>query len=75
MSHQEILRKRLLYQSHHRGTKEMDLVLGKFVQQNLNSMSYEQLKKFESLLALPDQEIQALLHRGNSILDILSNEV
>jgi antitoxin CptB len=51
----QTLRKRLLYQSQHRGMKEMDLLLGGFAQNHLTSMMNEDLKHFESLLAIPDQ--------------------
>ncbi len=53
----DILRKRLYYQSHHRGMKEMDLVLGGFAQQHLPEMSHEELLQFEDLLAFPDQDL------------------
>ncbi|MBA3813642.1 MAG: succinate dehydrogenase assembly factor 2 [Alphaproteobacteria bacterium] len=53
----DILRKRLYYQSHHRGMKEMDLVLGGFAQQHLPEMNQEDLLQFEALLAFPDQDL------------------
>jgi len=53
----EILRKRLLYQSHHRGMKEMDLLLGNFSQKFLGPMNEKELKQFEDLLAFPDQDL------------------
>lgn len=71
MEELEILRKRLVYQSQHRGTKEMDVVLGDFARQHINSMSFENLKKFESLLALSDQNLQVMLYKEPSILQTL----
>lgn len=71
MEELEILRKRLVYQSQHRGTKEMDVVLGDFAKQHINSMSFENLKKFESLLALSDQNLQVMLYKEKSLLDAL----
>ena len=53
----ETLKKRLLYQSQHRGTKELDLLLGKFAEKALPSMTQEEAKKFDSLLALPECEL------------------
>lgn len=49
----------------------MDLVLGEFARQNLDLMSLEDLKKFESLLSQPDQEIQDLLYKKGSLTCIL----
>lgn len=53
----EILRKRLLYQSEHRGMREMDMVLGGFARYHLKTMSFHELKQFESLLAISDQTL------------------
>ena len=59
MENLEILRKRLLYQSQHRGMREMDFLLGGFAQRHLGIMSPEELKLFEGLLAFPDQTLYA----------------
>lgn len=53
----ETLKKRLLYQSQHRGMKEMDLLLGEFARYFLHTMNVEELLAFEDLLAFPDQEL------------------
>lgn len=59
MENLEILRKRLLYQSQHRGMREMDFILGGFAQNYLSSLSLEELQLFEGLLAFPDQTLYA----------------
>jgi antitoxin CptB len=46
----EIRRKRLLFRSWHRGTREVDLLLGSFAEQHLAAMSEEQLERYEALL-------------------------
>lgn len=51
------LRKRLLYQSQHRGMREIDLLLGTFAERALPSMSLEELQAFEERLALSDQDL------------------
>ena len=53
----ETLKKRLLYQSQHRGIKEMDLLLGEFARRFLQTMNAKELLAFENLLAFPDQEL------------------
>jgi antitoxin CptB len=50
----EIRRRRAAYRACHRGTKEMDVVLGRFAQARLAGMSPVELTDFERLLALPD---------------------
>ncbi len=46
----EIRRKRLLFRSWHRGTREMDLLLGSFAERNLPGFSADQIELYERLL-------------------------
>jgi antitoxin CptB len=46
----EIRRKRLLFRSWHRGTREADLLLGPFAERHLSSLTPRQLDRFEALL-------------------------
>jgi antitoxin CptB len=57
MTVSETLMKRALYRAHHRGTKEMDLVLGRFADAELGRLDAAGLAAFEALLALPDPDI------------------
>ncbi len=52
-------RKRILFRSWHRGTKETDLILGRFAERNLAGFSEAQLVRFEALLERNDPEIYA----------------
>ncbi|MDX2201904.1 MAG: succinate dehydrogenase assembly factor 2 [Hyphomicrobiaceae bacterium] len=54
----EIRRRRALYRAEHRGTKEMDLVLGPFAKARLDDMPEASLALFEALLREPDPELQ-----------------
>ena len=49
--------KRAHYRAHHRGTKEMDLVLGNFADTEIGGLDDAALAAFEELLALPDPDI------------------
>lgn len=53
----ETKRKRLLFRSDHRGTKEMDLFLGSFAKKHLSAFDETQLALYEELLNLPDLDI------------------
>jgi antitoxin CptB len=53
----ETQRKRLLYQSHHRGTKESDLFLGAFAGEYLPKFSPAQLKSYEAILNENDNHL------------------
>jgi len=53
----EIIRKKILFRSWHRGTKEMDLILGTYADNNLSNMSYDELMHFQSFLNLTDPDL------------------
>jgi antitoxin CptB len=53
----DIRRKRLLFRSWHRGTREADLILGSFAEAHLASFDEIRLDEYESLLACPDAEL------------------
>ena len=53
----EKLRKRLRYQSWHRGCKETDVLLGNFCDQNLQTFDKQQLNEFESILNEDDADL------------------
>ncbi len=49
--------KRLYYQSWHRGTREMDLILGRFSDQFLETMTSEQQAEYAFLLEESDSDL------------------
>ena len=53
----ETRRKRLLYQSAHRGTKESDLLLGAFAAAHLTAFTPAQLDRYEAMLDETDQDL------------------
>ena len=57
----EIRRKRLRYHSWHRGTKELDLVLGQFSEKYLPTMSENDLDLFEAIINENEHDIYAWL--------------
>lgn len=52
-------RRRILFRAWRRGLREMDLVLGRFADANLPTMSEPELEAFERLLDVPDPEALA----------------
>ena len=56
-TNKEILKKRIIYRSEHRGTKEMDLLLGNFVKKYINKFNDAELKDLEKLLFIEDEII------------------
>ena len=53
----DIRLKRLCYRAWHRGTRELDLILGRFADAHAESMSESELSAFEALLHAPDPDI------------------
>jgi antitoxin CptB len=50
-------RRKLLFRSWHRGTREMDLVMGRFADAWLGRLSDAELGDFEQLIEVPDPEL------------------
>ena len=55
MKNIDYLKKKILYCSGHRGTKEMDLLLGNFVKKYVNLLNKDELCELESLLNIDDE--------------------
>ncbi len=53
----EILKKKILYRSSYRGTKEMDLLLGSFVKKFINKFDKKQLEALMIFLEFEDEVI------------------
>ena len=52
-----IERKRLKFRSWHRGTREMDLLLGRFADQRLDGYDHDALRAYAALLDQGDPDI------------------
>ena len=50
-------RKRLRFRAWHRGTQEMDLVLGRFVDASITTLSDDEIETLEALMEAPDPEL------------------
>ena len=62
--------KKLLYRSNHRGTKEMDLLIGGFANENFNKLNPDELKEFELLLNFTDKELSSWLVDNKKNIDL-----
>ena len=54
-------RKRLLFRCWHRGTREMDLILGRFADAEIERLPEDELAQLEHLIEVPDPELYAAL--------------
>ncbi len=53
----ETARKRLIFRSWHRGTREMDLILGSFADKHVPEFTEEELALYETLLQENDPDL------------------
>jgi antitoxin CptB len=60
-------RKRLLFRCWHRGTREMDLILGRFADAEIAYLTEDELGQLEKLIEVPDVDLYAAL-TGNAAL-------
>ena len=58
MTNNEILKKQIIYRSTHRGSKEMDLLLGNFVKKNIDKFTNLELRDLEKLMEIEDEILQ-----------------
>jgi antitoxin CptB len=54
-------RKRLLFRCWHRGTREMDLILGRFADSEIVGLTDGELGQLEHLIEVPDPDLYAAL--------------
>ena len=57
MNELEIFKKRLIYRSNYRGTKEMDTLLSKFVKKYIDEFDETYLNELENFLKFEDEVI------------------
>jgi antitoxin CptB len=60
-------RKRLLFRCWHRGTREMDLILGRFADAAIAGLSDDELTQLERLIEVPDPDLYAALIGGKPL--------
>tara|TARA_B100000886_G_C20415168_1_gene488958 strand:- start:47 stop:307 length:261 start_codon:yes stop_codon:yes gene_type:complete len=75
------LKKRLLYRSQYRGTKEMDKLIGSFVKAHINILDIEELIELERFLELDDDNLykfynnqkSEIINTDNKIMNLFKN--
>ena len=71
----ELLKKKLIYRSCHRGCKETDFMLGKFVICDINKLNEMELKQLTKLLEESDNDIYHWLNGQKPIPLIWQNSL
>jgi antitoxin CptB len=62
-------RRRALWRATHRGSKEMDFLLGRFAEREVEAMDGAEIASFERLIEMPDPTIEASVLEGHSLGD------
>ena len=69
------LKKKIIYRSNYRGTKEMDKLLGTFTKQNIDDLNYEELFDLENLLNIDDTNLYNYYTGAKTDFKIENNKV
>ena len=69
------LKKKILYRSEHRGTKEMDLILSNFVKKYINFLNERELCELELLLNIDDEVLYKWYLNNEKTTSIPENSI
>ena len=71
----EKLKKKIIYRSNYRGTKEMDKLLGAFTKKQINKLSNDDLIDLEKLLDLDDDNLYSFYNSLNTNIKFKKNKI
>ena len=69
------LKKKIVYRSNYRGTKEMDKLLGSFTKKYINILKKEELQNLSNLLDIDDENLYKYNQGRETTIKIDSNHV
>ena len=69
------LKKKIIYRSNYRGTKEMDKLLGTFTEKNIKDLNYDELVDLEKLLNIDDTNLYNYYTGAKTDFEIENNRV
>jgi len=69
------LKKKILYRSNYRGTKEMDKLLGAFTKKFINTLNHVELMQLCDLLDYDDENLYKYNQRQETTIKINPNKV
>jgi len=75
MKNNDILKKKIIFRSTHRGTKEMDLLLGNFVKQHINNLNTSDLIDLDNFIQIDDEILQNLYLKKDVSSLVTSNNI
>ena len=69
------LKKKIIYRSTYRGTKEMDALISSFTKKIINDLNSEELISLSNLLDIDDENLYKLNQGISTTVDIEENKV
>ena len=69
------LKKKIIYRSNYRGTKEMDKLLAAFTNKYLNLLDYEDLKDLIKFLEIDDNNLYNFYNGLNTNIEFEDNKI
>ena len=75
MKKESVLKKKIIYRSEYRGTKEMDLLLGKFVKKYIDEFSDRELEQLEQFLKIDDDTLLKFYLDKKNELKLKNNKI
>lgn len=61
----DVRRRRILFRSWHRGTREMDLLMGRFADAEIEALTEEEVEAFEELIEVQDPDLFSWISGSN----------
>ena len=71
----EQLKKKIIYRSNYRGTKEMDKLLGAFTKKYVNKLNDQDLLDLEKLLDIDDDNLYNFYNGLKSDVEFVDNKI
>ena len=71
----EQIKKKIIYRSNYRGTKEMDKLLGAFTNKYLDQLDHEDLKELIKLLEIDDNNLYNFYNGLNTNIKFEDNKI
>ena len=75
MTNKEILKKKIIYRSTHRGFKEMDILLGNFVKNHIDSLHDKELYNLLEILLIEDEVLNHWYFAGVNNTEVPDNKI
>ena len=71
----EQIKKKIIYRSNYRGTKEMDKLLGSFTNKYLDQLDYEDLNELINLLEIDDTNLYSFYNGLKTSIKFEDNKI